>query len=60
MNTDLAVQMTSLTLAKVQGSVEIAVLKQQQQMDQSLIAMIDDAVRAAPPPGQGLRVDKLA
>lgn len=60
MNTDLALQMTAMNAARTQGSVQIAVLKQQQTMDQSLVAMLDNAVRAAPPAGQGLTVDKIA
>ena len=54
---------TSIMAAK-QGStrqqIATAVVKQQHEMDLSLVQMLTDAVKSAPPPGQGGTVDKSA
>ena len=54
---------TSIMAAK-QGStreqIALSVIKQQHQQDLSLVQMLDDAVRSAPPPGQGGTIDKSA
>jgi hypothetical protein len=58
---DIASQAMSMNAAKLQQSAGIAVMKQQQKMDASLINMIDKAIASAPlPPGVGGNVDKLA
>ena len=57
---EIATQLAMMTAAKTHGLTQIAVVKQQHDMEMSLIAMIDAAVRALPPPGQGTRVDKVA
>lgn len=41
-------------------SASIAVLKKQHEMEQALVNMIAEVAQAAPPPGQGTRVDKTA
>lgn len=54
---------TSVLAARTAGTanaVQLAVLKKSQEMDMQLIGMIDQQVRAAPPPGQGTKVDKIA
>jgi len=59
--TDIAAQAMAMNAAKLQTSAGIAVLKAQQQMDASLVAMLDQAVEAAPlPEGVGTKVDKFA
>jgi hypothetical protein len=59
--TDIAAQAMSMNAAKLQQGAGIAVMKQQQRMDASLVAMIDQAVQSAPlPPGVGGQVDKFA
>jgi hypothetical protein len=60
MNTDLAMQMVTTRAAATQQSVQLAVLKKSHEMETSLINMVAQAVEAAPPPGQGLLVDKRA
>jgi len=61
MNTDLAVSATLMSAAQTQNLVQIAVLRQQHQMETSLADMVAQAVQNAPAPaGQGLVVDKLA
>jgi len=61
MDIDLAARMTSLSTAKTQHSAQIAVLKKQTEMDRSLVAMLDEAVRSVPAPnGPGQQVDRTA
>jgi hypothetical protein len=60
MESDLSVQLSTMRETASRGAVQIAMVKQQQVQDASIIAMLDQAVRAAPPPGQGVVVDKLA
>lgn len=60
MDSDLSVQLSTMRETASRGAVQIAMVKQQQVQDASIIAMLDQAVRAAPPPGQGVVVDKLA
>lgn len=60
MNTDLAVSATLMSAAQTQNLVQIAVLRQQHQMETNLADMVAQAVQNAPAPaGQGLVVDKL-
>jgi hypothetical protein len=60
MNTDIATQLISARAASTQQQAMIAIVKKNHEMQMSLISMLDDVARAAPPPGQGTRVDKLA
>jgi hypothetical protein len=60
MDTDLTSQLLAMRSLGTQQSIAIAVLKKQHEMDMSLIQMVDQTARAAPPPGQGMKVDKLA
>lgn len=61
MNSDLAITMAAMNTAKTQGGMQIAMIKQQVQQDASIVNMLDQAVRQAPPPpGQGTQVDKTA
>lgn len=60
MNTDLAMQMIAMNTVQTQNSVQIAVFKKAHEMQTDLINSLMQTALAAPPPGQGLKVDKLA
>jgi hypothetical protein len=60
MDTDLSTQMVALRGASTQFSAQIAIVKKNHEMDMALINMVDQVARAAPPPGQGTKVDKIA
>lgn len=52
--------MLAARTASTQNTIQLAVLKKSHEMEMSLVQMIDQQVRAAPPAGQGTRVDKVA
>lgn len=60
MDTDLTSQLLAARSMSTEHAIGIAVLKKQHEMEMSLIQMVDQTVRSAPPPGQGTKVDKLA
>jgi hypothetical protein len=60
MGVDVLSQMMSLQAMRTQGLVDIAVLKKSHEMQMQLLQVLDEAVRSAPPPGTGGRVDKTA
>lgn len=60
MNTDLSMQMLAMNSAKLQNGIQIAVFKKAHEMQTDLLETLLTSARAAPPPGQGLKVDKLA
>ena len=60
MNTDLSTQMMQMNSMKLQNSVQIAVFKKAHEMQTDLINTLMQVSQAAPPPGQGTRVDKTA
>ena len=60
MDMDLATQMTALQGARTLFSAQIAIVKKNHEMEMALVNMVDQVARAAPPPGQGTKVDKLA
>ena len=60
MQIDPVAQMLDLRAGGAQQSLEMAILKKSSEMDMALIDMVAEQVRAAPPAGQGTRVDKLA
>ena len=60
MNTDLSTQMLAMNTVKTQNSVQIAVFKKQNDMQNELLNTLTQAALAPPPPGQGIRVDKQA
>ncbi len=60
MNTDLAMQMITMNTVQTQNSVQLAVLKKSHEMQTDLLETLMQTARSAPPPGQGLKVDKLA
>jgi len=60
MDTDLTAQLAAVQTANTRHSLAITMVKKNHEMQANLVTMIEDAVRAAPPPGQGIRVDKQA
>jgi len=60
MNTDLATNLLTARTAATQNSVQIAVFKKAHEMQVDLINTLMQTALSAPPPGQGLRVDKQA
>ncbi len=60
MDLDLSTQMVALQSTRTQFSAQVAIVKKNHEMDMALINMVDQVARAAPPPGQGTKVDKLA
>ena len=60
MNTDLSMQMLAMNTMATQNSVQIAVLKKSHEMQSDLLNTLMQTALSAPPPGQGLRVDKQA
>ncbi len=60
MDSDLATSLITARTASTQQSIALAVVKKSHDMQMALVQMIDETARAAPPPGQGKVVDKLA
>ena len=60
MNTDLSMQMLQMNSMKLQNSMQIAVFKKAHEMQTDLVNTLIQVSQSAPPPGQGMRVDKTA
>jgi len=60
MNADLSTQMLAMNTVKTQNSIQIAVFKKQNDMQNELLNTLTQAALAPPPPGQGARIDKQA
>lgn len=60
MDTDLSSQLIAAQSSKTQFSAQIAVVKKNHEMEMAVVNIVDQAVRSAPPPGQGTKVDKIA
>lgn len=60
MNADLSMQMLAMSSAKTQTSVELAVFKKINDLQTETIETLMQTALSAPPPGQGLKIDKLA
>lgn len=60
MNTDLSMQVLTMNSAKLQNSMQIAVFKKANEMQTDLLETLMQTALSAPPPGQGIKVDKLA
>lgn len=60
MNTDLATQLIAARTASTHHAAQIAMVKKAHEMEMNIIAMLDSAVKAPAPAGQGLAVDKRA
>lgn len=60
MDIDLSMQMLAARTAATNNSVQIAVVKKAHEMQTQLLENLMQTALSAPPPGQGLRIDKLA
>jgi len=60
MDTDLSTALAVAQSVSTRQSIALAVVKKTHELDMALARLIDDAARAAPPPGQGRVIDKLA
>lgn len=60
MNTDLSMQMMQMNAARQHGSIQLAVFKKANDMQNELLNSLMEVAQSAPPPGQGVKVDKLA
>lgn len=60
MNTDLSMQMLAMNTMATQNSVQIAVFKKAHEMQSDLLNTLMQTALSAPPPGQGLKIDKQA
>jgi hypothetical protein len=60
MDSDIATNMLTARMAQTQHSVQIAVIKKNHEMQTEVINTLMQTALSAPPPGQGLRVDKQA
>ena len=60
MDTDLSMALVAARTAATQQSVAIAIVKKNHEMQMALVQMIEETARAAPPPGHGKVVDKVA
>ena len=60
MDMDLSMALVSARAAATQQSVAVAIVKKNHEMQMALVQMVDETARAAPPPGQGKVVDKVA
>jgi len=60
MNTDLAAMLVAARTAATHQSLEVAMVKKAHEMEMNLVSMLEAAVKAPAPAGQGLLVDKSA
>jgi hypothetical protein len=60
METDLSSALMSAKTAATRQTAQLPMVKQSHEMEQTLVRMVDEVARAAPPEGQGKSVDKLA
>jgi hypothetical protein len=61
MANDISTQLTALQGARTHASPQVALVKKNNEIDMAAAAMIDTAVRPAPPPeGMGTKVDRTA
>lgn len=56
----IASSMVSLTQAKTQNAVQVAIMRQERERNQMMVDMLDGAVQAAKAPGTGMVVDRRA
>lgn len=60
MDTDLSTQLVAAQSSRTQFSAQIAIVKQNHEMEMAAVNMVDQVARSAPPAGQGAKVDKSA
>lgn len=59
MNTDLSAQVMAMNSSKLQSSLQIAVFKKTNDLQNQVLDTLMQTALSAPPPGQGIRLDKL-
>jgi hypothetical protein len=57
---DLSAALAVARTVSTQQSVALAVVKKNHEMEMAFAQAVDQVARAAPPPGQGQHVDKVA
>jgi hypothetical protein len=60
LDTDLTMQMLSARTAATSNSMQVAIVKKAHEMQTELLETLMQTALSAPPPGQGLKIDKLA
>lgn len=60
MDTDLAASLEMARSTATRFTAQVAVVKANHEIEQALVRMVEEVARAAPSPGQGAEVDKLA
>ena len=60
MDTDLTASLVMAQSASVRFAAQVAIVKTNHEVDLKLVQMVAEAAQAAPPPGQGTRIDKTA
>lgn len=60
MDTDLATSLVMARTAATRTNAQVAIVKTNHETELALVQMVAAAARPAPPPGQGLKIDKLA
>lgn len=60
MDTDLAMNLVATRTVMTQNSVQVAVAKKAHEMQTDLLNTLMQTALSAPPPGQGIKIDKQA
>lgn len=60
MDADLSTALIASRTAATHQSIALAVVKKAHEMEAAMIELVAETARAAPPPGQGRVVDKVA
>jgi hypothetical protein len=57
---DLSMQMLAARTSATNNSVQVAIVKKAHEMQTDLLETLMQTALSAPPPGQGIKIDKLA
>lgn len=57
---EIAAGLLAAQKAATLQTAQYKIMAKQQDMQQELVDMLDRSIKAAPPPGQGVRIDKTA
>ncbi len=60
MDIDLSMQMLAARTSATNNSVQVAIVKKAHEMQTDLLEPLMQTALRAPPPGQGIKIDKLA
>ncbi len=60
MDIDLSMQMLAARTSATNNSVQVAIVKKAHEMQTDLLETLMQTALSAPPPGQGIKIDKLA